>query len=283
MRMASTSYTAANSASAGPYENKADLAQVGLTLVAIFTAALLLPGIIAARAFYFAGQTREVEVPVPSLSTPDGISLVGGFSVLIHAVYVASLQFISELPALIPLPLANPYRALTASEETVPLDLAWSFLSGLFLLCALAVAVGLIAGVLAIKFLDKSLVYGPLADVIENARGDDKFITAYVVSKISEGDRLIGYQGTVDSLFRDEDRFPAKVVLKDVVPFYLTLGVDGPKRNEADQWIDWLVLRADDWHNIAFRVYQLVDDEPAAPSLQTEDGSDGIPGVVYKA
>jgi hypothetical protein len=58
---------------------------MGLTLIAIFSAALLLPGIIAARGFYFAGQTREVEVPVPSLSTPDGIALVGFFSLLTHA------------------------------------------------------------------------------------------------------------------------------------------------------------------------------------------------------
>lgn len=233
---------------------------MGLTLVAIFTAALLLPGIIAARAFYYAGQTREVEVPVPSLSTPNGISLVGGLSVVIHTIYVAALQLISKMPTLIPLPLADPYRAFAAPPGTAALDLAWSFLSGMFLLSALAVAVGLIAGSLALKCLDKSLVYGPLADVIESAKGDDKFITAYVVTKISEGDRLIGYQGTVDSLFRDEDRFPAKVVLKDVVPFYLVLSGDGPRRNEADQLIDWLVLRAEDWHNIAFRVYQLIDD-----------------------
>lgn len=240
---------------------------MGLTLIAIFTAALLLPGIIAARAFYFSGQTREVEVPVPSLSSPNGISLVGGFSVLIHATYVAVLQLVSLLPALTRLPLADPYLVLAAPAGARPLDLAWSFLSGLTLLSTLAVAVGLASGWLAIKCLDKSLVYGPLADVIENAKGDDKFITAYVVSKIHEGNRLIGYQGTVDSLFRDEDRFPSKVVLKDVVPFYLILGEDGPKRSEADQWIDWLVLGAEDWHNIAFRVYQLIDDQPATGAL----------------
>lgn len=236
---------------------------MGLTLLAIFSAALLLPGIIAARAFYFAGQTREVEVPVPSLSTPNGISLVGGFSVFIHATYVAALFLVSRLPVLVPLPLADPYKALIDPTHTPALDLAWSFLSGLLLLSAMAVAVGLLSGWIALKCLDKSLVYGPLADVIISAKGDDKFITAYVISKISEGNRLIGYQGTVESLFRDEDRFPSKVVLKDVVPFYLTMSEDGPKRSEAEQWIDWLVLRADDWHNIAFRVYQLVDDQVA--------------------
>lgn len=234
---------------------------MGLTLVAIFSAALLLPGIIAARAFYFAGQTREVEVPVPSLSTPNGISLVGGFSVLIHVLYVVCLKLTILLPPLVSLPLADPYQLFAPARTLPALDLAWGFLSGLLLLSVLAAIVGLITGLLVIRFIDKSLIYGPLADVIESASGDDKFIIAYVVTKMSEGDRLIGYQGTVDSLFRDEDRFPTKVVLKDVVPFYLKLSEDGSQRTELDQWIDWIVLRAEDWHNIAFRVFQLVDDE----------------------
>lgn len=234
---------------------------MGLTLLAIFTAALLLPGIIAARAFYFAGQTREIEVPVPSLSTPNGISLVGGFSVLVHTLYVVGLKLVGLLPPVVPLPLADPYQPFLAPASATALDVAWSFLSGLFLLTALAVAIGLVAGRAAIKYLDKSLVYGPLADVIESAKGDDTFITAYVVTKIEQDDRFIGYQGTVDSLFRDEDRFPAKIVLKDAVPFYLKFGSDGPERKEAGQVIDWIVLRADDWHNVAFRVFQLIDDD----------------------
>lgn len=233
---------------------------MGLTLVAIFTAALLLPGIIAARLFYFAGQTREVEVPIPSLSTPDGITLVGGFSVLIHLLYAAGLKLVATLPPLLPLPLADPYRPFAPPAGEPALDIAWSFIAGLALLCALAVAVGLASGRVAARRLDPALVYGPLTDVIDSARGDDRFITAYVVSKIGEGSRLVGYQGTVDSLFRDDDRFPTKVVLRDVVSFYLTFGADGPKREEVGQLIDWLVLRAEDWHNIAFRVFRIVED-----------------------
>ncbi|MBS87866.1 MAG: hypothetical protein KKB67_09795 [Alphaproteobacteria bacterium] len=237
---------------------------MGLTLIAVFTAALLLPGIIAARAFYFAGQTREVEVPVPSLSTPNSISLVGCFSVIVHAVYVLLLKLVIQLPPTIPLPLSDPYRPFVAVKGDNAIDLAWAFLSGLLLLSLLAALIGLMVGRAAIKWMDKSLIYGPIADVIESANGDDKFITAYVISKMSEGTRFVGYQGTVDSLFRDDDRFPTKVVLKDVVPFYLELGDDSPVRKEAKQVIDWLVMTADDWHNIAFRVFQLVDDSQEA-------------------
>ena len=48
---------------------------MGLTLIAILTAALLLPGIMAAWAFFQAAQTNEVESSVPSLSTPEGLGV----------------------------------------------------------------------------------------------------------------------------------------------------------------------------------------------------------------
>ena len=236
---------------------------MGLTLVAILTAALLLPGIIAARSFYLAGQTREVDVPVPPLSTPEGISLIGAFSVAVHLLYVVALMLVARLPPILPLPLANPYIGFAEPRGLAPLDLAFALLAGLLLLSALAFAIGLLAG----RFVPRPFFYGPLAD---GGEGDTKVILAFVLSKIEQEGRLVGYRGTVDSLMRDSDRFPAKVVLKDVVPFYLELGSDGPKRVESRQFIEWLVLRAEDWHNIAFRVYRYTS-EPATAPPATED------------
>ena len=232
---------------------------MGLTLVAILTAALLLPGIIAARSFYLAGQTREVDVPVPPLSTPEGIALIGAFSIAVHTIYVVGLKSIAALPPLIPLPLANPYALFAEPHGLAPLDLAFALFAGLLLLSALAFVLGLVTG----RFVRRSYFYGPLAEVLESAEGDDKGILAYVVSKIEKDGMLVGYQGTVDALFRDADRFPTKVVLKEVVAFYLELGEAGPRRIESEQLIDWIVLRAEDWHNIAFRVFQYVSDVPA--------------------
>ena len=207
---------------------------MGLTLIAIFSAALLLPGIIATRAYYFAGQTKEVEVAVPSLSTPDGIALIGVFSVLSHAIYIGILAAALAYPCKFGFPAANPYLAFSPPSYFSALEIAGRFAVGLLLLSALAWLVGLCAGRLTIMILGTSAIYGPLADVIESAKGDDKFITAYVVSKMAHGEKFIGYQGTVDSLFRDENRFPEKLVLRDVVPFYLTLDEAGPVRTESD-------------------------------------------------
>lgn len=237
---------------------------MGLTLIAILTAALLLPGLIAARAFYFAAQTKEVEVPVPPLTASDGIALVGFFSVVVHLVYIASLTTIAKLPPLISAPVANPYLLFTADPSLAPLDAAYALFAGLTLLSILAAVVGFITGRIAMLRKESGLFYGPLADVIRSSAGDDAFITAYVVTKIAHQDRLVGYQGTVASLFRDGDRYPSKVILRDVVPFYLYLGEDAPKRIETDQFIDWLALSSTDWHNIAFKVFRLVDDDPSA-------------------
>lgn len=233
---------------------------MGLTLLAILTAALLLPGIIAARSYYSAGQTKEVDVPVPSLSTPEGISLVGGLSIGVHTIYILALWVVSKIPNFFHLPLANPYLVFSNS---VPVDgtiTAWSLFTGLLFLSLIAVILGAISGKILLKIQGKTRFYGPLTDIITSSVGDDKFITAYVITKVSDGNRLLGYQGTVDSLFRDADRFPSKVILRDAVPFYLDLIDDGPKRLESSQLIDWLVISADDWHNVAFRVFQVVED-----------------------
>jgi hypothetical protein len=235
---------------------------MGLTLVAILTAALLLPGIVSARAFYFSAQTAEVEVPTPPLSTSDGIALVGSFSVAVHFLYVVMLLCISKMDPLVSLPLANPYIFL-ASETAEQGTLAgvYAVFSGLVLLCILAALIGFLFGKLLLLRDDRSTFYGPLSDVLSSAKGNDRFIVAYVVSKIAQENRLLGYQGTVTSMFRDEDRYPSKVILRDVAPFYLEMGKDGPVRHEADESIDWIALSAEDWHNIAFRVYRVENAE----------------------
>jgi hypothetical protein len=252
---------------------------VGLTLIAILTAALLLPGIVGARFLYRAAETNEVEAPLPALSTPEGIALVGGFSIAVHFAYTVCLKFVVLLPPLTPFPLADPYSLFQPVAHVQTLDAAYRLFSGLVGLCLTAVVLGFAAGRILMLRSDKSFFYGPLSEVLEKGSGDNAFITAYVISKIAEGTRLVGYQGSIVSLFRDADRFPAKVVLKDVVPFYLCLQEDRPRREESDQIIDWLVLTADEWHNIAFRVYR-VEDEVAAVEQDREDNPFDIPRIA---
>lgn len=210
---------------------------MGLTLIAILTAALLLPGILAARAFFLASQTNEVEASVPSLSSPNGIALVGGFSTAVHFAYVLLLRAITVLP-IIPIPLADPYALFSPDPPTKTLESAYALFSGLVGLSIVALILGYAAGWLLMRRKDKSIFYGPLSEMLEGGHGGDSVISAYVLSKIGDEKRVFGYQGTVVSLFRDPDRFPNKIVLKDVVPFYLHMAPNGPRRQETDQPID---------------------------------------------
>lgn len=57
------------------------------------------------------------------------------------------------------------------------------------------------------------------------------------------------------------------------MPFYLQLDAESPKRIETDQLIEWLALSASDWHNIAFKVFQLVDDDEAEPTADPKSNS----------
>lgn len=117
---------------------------------------------------------------------------MGSFSVLVHVVYVLALELIARVPPLIPLPLANPYLLFSAAHGLSPLDAAWALFAGLALLSLAAFVVGRLIGWAAFEFGEKSRFYGPLSDVIQSAAGDDKFITAYVLTKLTEGTRVLG-------------------------------------------------------------------------------------------
>ena len=125
---------------------------MGLTLIAILTAALLLPGIIAARAFYQASKTSEVAPSIPALSSTAGIALVGLFSGYVHFISVAALFASAASPPLVPLPLANPYRLFTTEVAGLDsLDAAFSLFFGLAWLCATALLTGFAGGKLMMR------------------------------------------------------------------------------------------------------------------------------------
>jgi hypothetical protein len=239
---------------------------MGLTLIAILTAALLLPGLVATRAFFWAAQTKEFDAPLPTLASSEGISLVGIMSVIVHFLYSALLRIVIKLPHWTSLPLADPYILLAEPTTAIGSTTVLALFSGLVCVCILAFAVGWIIGSLLLLREDKSFFYGPLSEVIEKSRGDQNFITAYVLSNVDAGDRSIGYEGTLLTLVRDTDRFPAKIVLKDASIFYLEFTESGPERKETGTFIDYIAITVENWHNIAFRVFRLDDDVAVSKS-----------------
>ncbi|KQT32833.1 hypothetical protein ASG29_14175 [Sphingomonas sp. Leaf412] len=231
---------------------------MGVTLLAVLTAALLLPGIIAIRTFFAMAKTAEVEPSSPPLSSADGIALVGSASLIVHVVYAGALSVVSCLPAWTPLPLADPYLMFAADRGGLRSpQQSFAMFAGLLSLCVTAYLGGRLAGAHASRIAGDKFLYGPLAELIRKGDGSGRFIVAYVLGKIGADGRQIGYQGTVVDLIRDADRFPAKVILRDVSMFYLVLRSGGPERREMEGTIDMLAVSKDDWHNIAFRVFQL--------------------------
>lgn len=230
---------------------------MGLTLLAVITAALLLPGIVAARCFYQASRTAELRPSIPPLSSTDGIALIGVFSVVVHLCFSVGLNVIASLEPVFDFPLADPYRVFTT--DGLKLDGhrdALSFFLGLTWLCALAIPVGLGGGRLLMHLGDKSIFYGALANIITAGREEGRFITAYVVTKLRHERRAIGYQGTVVSMARDGEGFPTGLVLKAASIFYLDFSGDEPARHEQPGLIDWIALSGAEWENVAFQVFE---------------------------
>lgn len=233
---------------------------IGTTFVALLTAALLLPGIVAVQFFYRTGRTEEVDPVLPPLTSVQGIAAVGVASVLIHFLYASILFLNAAVDPLIDLPAADPYAFLAgdASRVSTPGD-AMSLFAGLVLLCCVAAAGGRVVGWLIPARLADGIFYGPLASTIAAGRGDQAMIVGYVLGKIDAEGRQIGYQGIVRTLARDADRFPTRVVLEDATIFYLTFRPSGPERREMPDPIPAIVLSAGDWHNIAFRTFRFVE------------------------
>ena len=231
---------------------------MGLTLVAVLTAALLLPGIIATRVLYQAGRTREAEPAIPPMTSAEGIGIIGAVSVAIHLLYVMILGAVSLLPPLIPLPLADPYELLFGvplSGEAI--GLTFSLFAGLVWLCLLAVIAGFVIGRLVLRWGAGEFFHGPLQEIVSQGEGDDAFTVAYVLTKIEREGRMVGYRGTVARLLYDADRFPTKLLLKDAVAFTLDITSDAPRRREQGSNIAWLALAAADWHNVAFSTWRI--------------------------
>lgn len=233
---------------------------MGLTLVAVLTAALLLPGIIATRFLFQAGRTKEAEPAIPSMSSPEGIGIIGGFSVAIHFLYATILFFVSALPAMIPLPLADPYAVLFGTTSSGSSDMAFALFMGLIWLCVLAAAAGYAFGKAILVWGAGEFFHGPLQEIITQGVGDDAFTVAYVLTKMEHDGKVIGYRGTVGRLLYDADRFPSKLLLRDAVVFTLDLTAEAPERRETTSNIEWIAVTAADWHNVAFRTLRVIAD-----------------------
>ncbi|MEP2736733.1 MAG: hypothetical protein ABJP34_10595 [Erythrobacter sp.] len=232
---------------------------MGITLLAILSGALLLPGIIAALTFFRISTTADQDVAstMPSLGTPMGIAVAGFFTLIVNVTFIVCLILQRKLPDVVPMHESNPYILLFDIPNTMGgLHVMLSFGSGLIFLCILSVVVGHWTGKGFIRFEKNKLFYGPLSATFEKAKGDNKFIIAHVLSKVGNEFGQIGYEGILDQVTSDKNKCPTMLVLKDVTVFRLKQLKTVVKREDIDQRIGLLAIRSEDWHNIAFEIFE---------------------------
>jgi len=249
---------------------------LGITIAAVLTAALLLPGILGLSIFYSSVGTSEVKVTPPPLGTVTSIAIAGLVSLISHMAWSALLVLNGVLPHYIRLPAFDPYRLLfTATGQQVGGAEMFAGMAGLVCACAAGGIFGRIAAAGTWEWRGRFL-FGWLYPIIEKASPAENYINAYVVTKIENGSDTLGYEGTVENLVLDEQRQIVGVTLINVATFYLRMNKDGIRRINAKSNLPHLVLRASDYHNVALVVIRdesvpddILEPDPHADGAQT--------------
>lgn len=231
-----------------------------LTLVALLTGILVLPGIFATWGFFRAGRTAEVDLPLPILNSATGIALVGGFSLATHLCMSTIIWLISVSPGWTAIELLNPYAVFVPSNFS---DAAYSEIAGLFagliITCLFGLAIGRLAGAVVMERGRTDLFYGPLHEVLRQGVGHERFIVAFVLTKIADGGHVIGYQGPVDAIVLNRNQLPSSILFRSAVLFKLNTYTG--KRTLLQKDISALSICEEDWENIAFKVVAKTSEE----------------------
>ncbi|MGB3469758.1 MAG: hypothetical protein WBA51_02925 [Erythrobacter sp.] len=98
-------------------------------------------------------------------------------------------------------------------------------------------------------------LYGWLAPIVARAAPENAFINGFALTTNQNGSDLLGYEGTVTNLILDQDKNIIGATLEGVETFYLRLNKTGTRRVPGGSEISTLVLRKDDFQNIALEVF----------------------------
>lgn len=225
-----------------------------MTIAAVLTAALLLPGVIGLSIFYSNVGTSEVKVTPPPLGAVTSIAIAGMLSVISHVLWSALLALNEVLPHYIPTPAFDPYRLLfSPKDQLLSSTEMFAGLIGLVCTCIVGGICGRIAAAGTWEWRSRYL-FGWLYSIIEKAGPAENYINAYVVTKIENDSDTLGYEGTVENLVLDEQRQIVGVTLINVATFYLRMNKNDVRRINANSNLPHLVLRASDYHNVALVV-----------------------------
>ena len=227
---------------------------MSLSIGLLTTLAALLPGLLFVVTSYLYFGTPEVRVTPPPLRSTLVIAIAGAMSVLINSLYAGLLELHDAIPMrVIDLPVLDPYLLVKSAGSTISNTDIYSSFGGFVMLCLIGIVLGRITALGDIEKRDEFL-YGWLAPLIRSSKPDNAWINAYALTTNQRDSDFLGYEGTLANLVLDEDRNVIGATLRNVETFYVRMNRDGARRVAGKAGIDMLVLRKDDFQNMALEV-----------------------------
>ena len=221
--------------------------------------------------FFILGGSAQFKAAPPRPSSIVSFTIVVFGSVLTHAV-ASTLAFWLDrghaswaLAHLNHSP--NPYEMalqLTADPKSVS-GSAISYL--LFWTAVIPIIATLLAWGTSYLFLRQrsiaSFFYGWMEPIVRQAAPDENWVVAFVVTRITIGDHLVGYEGTVKEVTIDPDKQLTSITLVDVERFLLGRQGRSLRRQtplESVPKIETLHIPSDRIENTAFTTFAIVEE-----------------------
>jgi len=88
-----------------------------------------------------------------------------------------------------------------------------------------------------------------------------KFIIADGLSKVEMGGSAVGYRGVVTWMTRGA----TKVMLHNASVYRFIPSEEGDIRQETGETLDCIALSSEQWNNVSFIYYKVIDSEQAGP------------------
>ncbi|MES1200319.1 MAG: hypothetical protein ABUS57_02580 [Pseudomonadota bacterium] len=234
---------------------------VGLILALL----ILLPGFAAYLAIFSIGEQRAFSVTPPPQNSGVGLFVLGAGALAAHtlsAIAFAINDWIADGHALFHMPFMPNVYALallfeTHPESTTGSDIAW--------MLGYNAALGVASYYLVSSYVQHwgrkrsaAMLYGWLTGVVEQSAQKDRYVTAFVVTKIQDGDAVVGYEGLLENLEVNSDKEVTAVTLLYATGFLLKIWQYGITRqvSQRRQPIPRIYLDRANISNIAFNVFE---------------------------
>lgn len=228
----------------------------------------LAPGFAVYSAIYITPSPGPFRPLPPGPNSIGTIALVSFGALLAHTVAatVLALQYrwcVSHDCLVVPFE-PNPYTWLSAGRLAAN---SYSIAALLGSLAGLSFMTWLIAFVavwlLQLRGLLDFTLYGSFAGLVREAQPDSKYVGAFVLTRVDDSGRSLGYEGVVEDLHVSPGGGVASITLYACTPFYVVRHRQGIRRQPIlrSRPIPRLRIEGARIENIAFDVFEITNED----------------------